>query len=312
MSLTDAMTKANSEQSPAYWEQTRAKAAEAKAQKEAPATPAPTAQEPDNTPAEIREIDQRVGVLRQQFAGLVGEEEKYTKSLAMIEDAAERITRTILTSDLDFEQEQKAKAELKSLTEQRDAHKRYLGHIASRKEALEDKYAIETRLKTTQERLIAIQSAREAEIKEREARATEAKREAEEARWRAASVAWETNFDAIKNEGDPVPNELLEKFKRQALDHIFAATKGAPAAPGDIPKLLREAKAEFDRDWDLAHRLKSRAFNERKEKDLQIGQPAPDSKSATAPVVKKRAFASDDEFEAHINRSFAAIQGKAS
>lgn len=316
MSLADAMVKANTEQSTAYWEVTRAKSAEAKAQKQpevqaapaAPATPEPTSAEAE--PPEIREIDQRVGVLRSQMAGLLKSEDEYKKSLAAIEDAEEKIKLAILTQDLEFDAETKAKAELRRLLALRNDTRAYLSSIAEKKQGIEDRYDSLEVLKKQTQKVIAIERAREAEVKEREARAVEAQKAEAQSRWKAASDAWDTNLPTITNEGDPVPQELLGDFKELALKHIYDSTNGNPPAPADVPKLMREAKAKFDQRIELAHRVRSRTFAERKEKDLQVVSQAPDGKAAQAPAVKRRNFASDEEFEAHLNRAWDGIRSR--
>lgn len=315
MSLSEAMTKANAEQAPAYWERSRAKAAEAKAAKQAetpdPAPPAAAETKPAETaaeqPPELREIEVRANAIRQQMAGLLNEESEYKSSLANIENAMEKLNDRLLNEELDFDADVAAKKELRKLREMRSATIRYLGRIAERKETVEDKWSVQQDLKRFAEQTIALKQAREAEVREREVRAKEAQEQQQQQRWKAASDAWESNYQSVSSEGDPVPTELVDEFKELALKHIYESSKGAPPNPADVPKLMREAKAKFDKRVELFHTVKSRMFAERKEKDLQVTQTAPDPKVATAPGVKKRDFADEDEWSAAIRQRYERI-----
>jgi hypothetical protein len=306
-SLKDAMTEANAQMSPRYWQTTKAEAEKAKAATEpVPPTAPEVKPEPTISSPDVAAFDAEVGQLLQQMKGLLAVEEravtfknsaeqKRAELLAEIDELTERHLTTA-----DYEEGERLKADILKKRAQRSALdikvrevSRDLELIDLRKQSLEGRNEILTE-KKARALSVAEAKAREAERQEQLKHAAAAESaKAEQARKEAVAAAWATALPVVKAEGDPLDPEEIAAFEDSALTFYAKHPKSKSLNPSDVLEILREHKKAYDAQVELNHRKKSRIYSLKKEADVVVN--APSGKDAVAPAVKRGFALRDDD-----------------
>jgi hypothetical protein len=301
VSLEDAITQANSQASTAYWNETKAKAEAAKAQKEQPGStpepvqPTPTAVEIPAAP-ELQTIDDRIRAFTAEKTDVEQKHGLFSGQLQNIQQKIRQLTVASVNPNLDFEKKQAVEQELLGELAKEEQHIAFLNHLVDTHGRLEGQLGLLSLNRQVLATQLQDRAAREAAIRERQRSDEESVKAAEVARWSGIKQAWESSSEAVAKEGEAVDPDLFAEFKDDALTYV---ARQDPKTAAEVPALIREFKAKWDAKNDKVHRAKSKVYAAKKERDTSVN--APEGEKAVAPTTVKRGPFHEDEWDMAVN-----------
>lgn len=245
---------------------------------------------PPPVPEEVGRLDATMRDLNTEYQRVESQRQTYATEQAKLNREIDRITDALTADGVDFERSEQLRSKLRELKLSRNEYNQEVSRLTRESSDLVREYRTTKSEKVQAERVIRLESAREAEIKRRD----------DESIQRFGRRFYE-HVPSIAGEGpEKVPDSLLPRFKklaqREALLQLTAP--GMDLDTQDIPAFIRKIKAEFLEDINEGHKAKSAVYAAKKDADVQVN--APDGVKAVAPVAKTSRFTSRDEVDAFL------------